>query len=90
MHPLDLGVVGPRRPHQLDPVEHPQLGGQPDGQVQPDRVERVVPAQVVAEERLVPDDGGLDRGADGGTGGGVGAHARNLTHAVVGLRAQRA
>ncbi|GAB3877089.1 hypothetical protein GCM10029964_025500 [Kibdelosporangium lantanae] len=43
---------------QLDPVEHAELPGQRDRQLKADRVERMVSAQVVAEQSGIPHNGG--------------------------------
>ncbi len=49
-----LLLVGGDRRDDLEPVEHPQRPRQPDRQVEPDRVQRMV-AEVVGEVALVPD-----------------------------------
>ena len=56
VHPLHLGVRGLLGHERRDPLEHPEPGGQPHGQIQPDRVQRVLTTEVVAEELRGPDD----------------------------------
>ena len=65
VHEGEQVVVGRRGPQHLDPVggEHAEAVGQPHGQVEPHRVQRVVAAHRVAEQGVVPDDG--DRVAHG-------------------------
>ena len=45
--------LGPDQRH-VRQVEHAELAGQPHGEVDPQRVERVVRAEVVGDQRLVP------------------------------------
>ncbi len=46
----DLPVVGERRRHHLQPVEHAEVAGQPHGQVDADRGHRVRGTEVVRRE----------------------------------------
>ena len=65
VHPLQLGVRRGLRLEELDPLQHAELAGEPHGQVEPDRVERVVAAEVVGEELRCPHHRGSR--AHGGT-----------------------
>ena len=53
----ELFVPGPGGDEQLDVGEHAEFGGQPDGELQPDGIEGVIPTQVITEQSTVPNNG---------------------------------
>ena len=57
MHGQQLRLVGGAGATSAEPVQHAELAGQADGQVQADRVHRVV-TEVVGQVALVPDRAG--------------------------------
>ena len=54
VHPFQLGVRCRLRLEELHPLQHPELAGQPHGQIETDRVQRVVPGEPVGEELRCP------------------------------------
>ncbi|EOD66495.1 hypothetical protein H480_21417 [Amycolatopsis vancoresmycina DSM 44592] len=55
--PEEFCIPGGGRNEEFDVVEHAEFGGQPDGELQPDGIEGVLPTEVITQQSTVPNDG---------------------------------